>query len=102
MDFSKKLMIEYDLWINHMYRLIRKVLYVEWMLSWISLPLAQSAGAAEYTNCISAEEYDFPNKCPRYDTKHSLGNAEYPFFFRPEVVAPDRLLSMGQIELFDF
>ena len=37
----------------------------------------------------------------------SLGNAEYPFIAiaprssRPGVVAPDRDLSMGQIELFD-
>ena len=26
--------------------------------------LTQSAGAAEYTDCFSAEEYDSSNKCP--------------------------------------
>ena len=30
--------------------------------------IAQSAGAAEYTNCISAEGQDFPNVCPDYDS----------------------------------
>ena len=33
--------------------------------------LAQAAGAAEYTDCISAEGLDSPNECPRYDTKRS-------------------------------
>ena len=33
--------------------------------------MAQSADAAEYTNCISAEGYDSPNICPGYDTKPS-------------------------------
>ena len=32
--------------------------------------MAQSAGAVEYTDCISAEEKDpFPNECPVYDIK---------------------------------
>ena len=35
--------------------------------------LALSAGAAEYMDCISAKEYDSPNKCPGYDTKQSDG-----------------------------
>ena len=49
--------------------------------------MAQLAGAVEYTDCISAEGLNFPNECPRYDTKQSdgeasvmlelLGNAEY-------------------------
>ena len=30
-------------------------------------------GAAEYSNCISAEGYDSPNKCPGYDAKQSDG-----------------------------
>ena len=34
---------------------------------------AQSAGAVEDTNCISAEGYDSPNQCPRYDIKQSDG-----------------------------
>ena len=47
--------------------------------------MAQNAGAAEYTDCISAEGYDTSKECPRCDTKQSngnagtLGNAEYPF-----------------------
>ena len=48
------------------------------------------------------------NQFPGYDTKQSegedgaLGNAEYPFIaIAPGVAALDRVLSMGQIELFD-
>ena len=33
--------------------------------------MAQSVQAVEYTDCISAEEYDSPNECPRYDTRQS-------------------------------
>ena len=49
-----------------------------------------------------------PSKCPEYDTKQSddagaLGIVEYPFIATallwPGVVAPNRVLSMGQIEL---
>ena len=29
---------------------------------------AQSAGAVEYTDCISAEGYNSPTECPGYDT----------------------------------
>ena len=32
--------------------------------------MAQSAGAVEYTNCISADSL---NECPGYDTKQSDG-----------------------------
>ena len=32
---------------------------------------AQSDGAAEYTNCISAEGEDSPKECSRYVTKQS-------------------------------
>ena len=31
--------------------------------------LAQTAGAAEYTDCISAEEKDYPNEPRGYDSK---------------------------------
>ena len=70
----------------------------------------QSAGAVEYNDCISAKWEDSPsNKCPGYDIKPS--NLELlrmcstislqitlgPFW--PGVVATDRFLSMGQIEL---
>ena len=37
--------------------------------------MVQSAGTVEYTDCISAERYNSPNKCPRYDTKQSDGEA---------------------------
>ena len=37
--------------------------------------MAQSAWAAEYTDCISAERYKFPCECPRYDTKQSDSEA---------------------------
>ena len=33
--------------------------------------LAQSAGAAERTDCISEEGWNFPNECPDYNTKQS-------------------------------
>ena len=33
--------------------------------------LAQSAGAAEYIDCISAEGHDFPTASPGYDSKQS-------------------------------
>ena len=39
------------------------ILFFSWML--------QSAGAAEYTKCISADGWDSPNKCSGYDTKQS-------------------------------
>ena len=48
-----------------------------------------------------------PNECPGYDIKQSdgaLGNVVYPFTAivpRSTLVTPDRVLSMGQIELFD-
>ena len=35
--------------------------------------IAESAGAVEYTYCISAEGQNFPYKCPGYDTKQSDG-----------------------------
>ena len=33
--------------------------------------MSQSAGAVEYTDCISAKWLNSPNECPRYDTKQS-------------------------------
>ena len=62
--------------------------------------MSQFARVAEYTNCISA---DSPNNCPVGDTKQSDGEALVMLdFLGPhlaEVVALDRVLSMGQIEL---
>ena len=75
------------------------------------------AGAAEYTDYISAEGWHSPNECLDFDTKQSNGEAlvmlelwgmqstlllsslQGPLW--PGVVAPNRVLFMGQIELFD-
>ena len=73
-------------------------------------------GVVEYTYCFSEEEKDpLPNEHPVYDTKQSgsvgpemlelWGMESTPSLpslqslLWPGVVAPDRLLSMGQIEL---
>ena len=77
--------------------------------------VAQSAGAVEYTDCNFAEGKDPPHECPRYDTKQSDGEVVImlelwgmrstsllpllPGPHWPGVVAPDRALSMGYIEL---
>ena len=37
--------------------------------------MVQSAGAAEYIDCISAEGLDSPNEFSGYDTKQSDGKA---------------------------
>ena len=79
--------------------------------------MIQSAGAAEYTDCISAEGLDSSNECPGYDTKKSDSDASVMLEFWgmriipslpllpgplwPGVVVPERVLSMVQIELFD-
>ena len=91
------------------------------MLNWIiwnktvwhlTLCIAQSAGAVEYTDCTSAEGVrPPPNECPGYDTKQSDGEVpavlelwgmrstpslpSLPGPLWPGVVAPDRALSMG-------
>ena len=73
---------------------------------------AQSAGSSEYTDLTSAEGYISPTKeWPGYDIKQSDGEALVhklwgtlpllPGPLWPGVVAPDRYLSMGQIELFE-
>ena len=72
------------------------------------------AGAV-YTDCFSVERKDFPNECPSYDSKQSDGEASvmmelwgirstsslplHPGPLWLGVVAPDRVLSMGQIVL---
>ena len=77
--------------------------------------IAQLAGAVEYTNCYFAQGQDPTNKCPGYDTKQSDGEipvmlelwgmqstlslTSLPGPLCPRVVAPDRILSMGQIVL---
>ena len=76
--------------------------------------MAQSAGAAEYTDYISAKGYDFPDECPVKNTKQSYGKGPVmpeiwgmwitplvPLFevpLEPRVVAPYRVQSMGQKE----
>ena len=80
---------------------------------------AQLAGAEEYTDCISAEGVrHLPyNKYSGYDTKQSDSKALVmlelwgmwitpslsllPSSLWPRVVAPDRVLSLGRLELFD-
>ena len=77
--------------------------------------LARSAGAAEYTICISAVRKDSSNECPGYDTKQSDG--EFPVMLELwgmwstsslplltgtlslRVVVSDGVISIGQIEL---
>ena len=71
--------------------------------------IAQSAGVVEYTDCFSAVRS--PYECPGYDTKQSdgevlvmlelLGMRRIPSLpllpgpLWPEMVAPDKALSMG-------
>ena len=77
--------------------------------------LAQLAGAVEYTDCISVEGNPPSNKCSVYEIKQSDGETQVmleiwamestlslsslPVPLWPGVVAPDKVLSMGQIEL---
>ena len=86
------------------------------MGSYLFWKWAQSAGTAEYTDCIFAEEKDSLNECPGFDTKQSdvevpvkleiwgmrstpsLPSLPRPIW--PGVVAPERVLSLGQIELY--
>ena len=80
---------------------------------------SQPGGAVEYINCISAKGLDpLCNECFGYDTKQSDSKAPaleiwgmsstpslplLPDPLWPRVVAPDSVLSMGQIvELFDY
>ena len=76
---------------------------------------AQSAGAIEYTDCITAEGLNSSKECPGYDMKQSNGEApvmlelwvmrstpllpSLPGSLWPGMVEPDKVLSMGQIEL---
>ena len=77
---------------------------------------AKSArGAVEYTDCFSAKEQNPSKECPGYDTKQSNGEApvmlefwgmkstsslpSHPGPTWPGVLAPNRVLSMGQTEL---
>ena len=87
------------------------------IVPWLSYLFAQSAGGVvEYTDCFSAEGYDHPihSECPEYDTKSdgevpvilehwgmwsTLFMPSLPGLLWPGVVAPDRVLCMGQIEL---
>ena len=80
--------------------------------------VAQSAGggAVEYTDWISSEKEDSLKECSGYGTKQSDGEApvmlelwekwstpslpSLPGPLRPGAVAPERVLSRGQIELF--
>ena len=67
--------------------------------------MTQSAGAAEYTDCFSAEGWDSSNECPGYDTKQSDNEAPVMLetwgmgstIWLP--LLPDRVLSIAQIEV---
>ena len=79
--------------------------------------LAQSAEASEYTDCFFVEGLDSSNECTGYKTQQS--NDEDPLMLElwgmqstpllPSLsgplwlweVAPDRILSMGHIKLFE-
>ena len=77
--------------------------------------MAQLVETTEYTDWMSAEGLDSPNEYPGYDTKQSEGEASvtlelwgtqstsllplHPGPLWLGVVAPNRVLSMGQIEL---
>ena len=77
--------------------------------------VTQSAGAVEYTDCTSAEGRHLSNECPGYETKQSDGEVpvmlelwgmrstpslpSLPGPLWSGMVAPDRALSMDQIEL---
>ena len=76
-----------------------------------TLDIAQLAAAVEYINCFSADRYPplHSNECPVYDTKQSDSGVPgmwsipllplLPGQLLPRVVTPDRVLSIGQIQL---
>ena len=79
------------------------------MYMWkLNICIAHSAGAVEYTNCISAEsktlsatsvlDMTLNNLMVRFLWCWIFGES-LPGLLWPGVVAPDRVLSMGQIEL---
>ena len=71
--------------------------------------LAQLAGAVKDTASLQRGKNPAPNEYPGYESKQSDSEAtgmqstsSLPLLPGPPgVVAPDRVLSMGQIELFD-
>ena len=87
------------------------------LYSWFCRASAQSAGAGKYPNCLLCRWVGPPSHSPGYDIKQSNGEAQVklalwgmwstfsllslPGPFWPGVVAPDRILSIGQIEPFD-
>ena len=91
------------------------VVIVYYFQIWNKKELAQSVVSADYTNCISAERSDSPNECPVMTLNNldgeipatlelwgmwstpSLSLLPSPLGFG--VVAPNRVLSISQIEL---
>ena len=93
------------------------------MLSWIFgnktvftfTCIAQSVGVVKYNNSFSEAGWTSPNEYPVYDTKQCVGEVSVMFkvwrmrgtpsllflpgLLWPGVVRPDRVLSLGQIEL---
>ena len=83
---------------------------------YIYIYIPQSYAAVEYTDCISTETWDNPKECPGNDTKQSDREAPdqelwgirstylLPMLRGPlwlELVVPDRILSIDQIQLFE-
>ena len=97
---------DYRIFIHLPYRVVYLSLHN--LRSAISV-FAPSAGAVEYTDCTSAKGSDpTPKECPRYDKKSygkvpvmleiwGIQSSQEPLW--PGVVKPNRVLSLGQIEL---
>ena len=117
--FLAKTWIQIQWWISrlHWFPWNRWVILVKVKAipKWTPSVKAQSAWAVEFTDCISAEGLDSSNECPGYYTKQSddeapitpglWGMQSTPLqssllgLLLPGMVTPDRVLSMGQIEL---
>ena len=63
---------------------------------------AQSVGSIEYTDCISVNDTkQSHSEAPAWELWGMWSTPSLSLLSGPEVVASDRVLSMGQIELFD-
>ena len=91
-------------------------------MTWPEYPslvvLLQLVGVVKYTVSLQRSETPPPNESPGYDIKQSDGETPvmlglwgmqitpslplFPGPLWPGVLAPDRVLSMGEIKLFDF
>ena len=105
----------YTTWTPFTKECTNQILYYRYIALRFQLLIAQSAVAVEYTDCLFAEGQDPHNEYPGYDTKQfdgevpgmleiwglrgapSLPSLQGPLW--PDVVAPNRVLSMSHIEL---